>query len=83
MNNPHFKADSKVALDLVQHLAPFWFEKINFLYVQEGVSAPEYLEQRHQDGIYWSKMPAFTIVTPKGNYFPVPLDVNLGDRHSA
>ncbi len=28
-------------------------------------------------------MPAFTILTPKGNYFPIPIDVNLGDRKFA
>ncbi len=28
-------------------------------------------------------MPSLTIVTPKGNVFPVPMDINLGDRKNA
>ena len=34
-------------------------------------------------GIEWSRVPAITIVTPKGNYFPIPETVNLGDRNLA
>lgn len=31
-------------------------------------------------GIDWGRVPSITVVTPKGNYFPIPETVNLGDR---
>lgn len=37
------------------------------------------MDKRQNNGILWSKLPAMTVVTPKGNYFPVPMDINLGD----
>jgi len=43
-------------------------------------SGSEYIRTREAYGIKWEKSPAFTIVTPKGNYFPIPMQVNLGDE---
>ena len=51
--------------------------------MEEGFAAGEYFERRHDMGIEWSRVPAITIVTPKGNYFPIPETVNLGDRNLA
>lgn len=34
-------------------------------------------------GVDWTRYPAITIVTPKGNYFPIPETVNFGDRNFA
>jgi len=64
-------------------VAPFWFENLNFITVEEGVALNEYMERRFDQGITWSKLPAITVVTPKNNYFPIPYSVNLGDRNSA
>ena len=81
--NPSKRADSKVAYDLFQHVAPFWFEHFNFITVEEGIAATENLERRYDQGITWAKFPSITIVTPKNNYFPIPDSINLGDRNSA
>jgi hypothetical protein len=64
-------------------VAPFWFNHFNFITVEEGFAASEYSERRHDMGIDWTRYPAITIVTPKGNYFPIPETVNFGDRNFA
>ena len=53
------------------------------MHVKESVSSKDYVERRHEQGIYWSHLPSLNIVTPKGNYFPIPEHVNLGDRETA
>jgi hypothetical protein len=49
--NPSQRADSKVAYDLFQHVAPFLFEHFNFITVEEGKAATEYFERRYDQGI--------------------------------
>lgn len=43
------------------------------------MTAADFLEKRVEQGITWKKYPAMTIMTPRGNVFPVPMTVNLGD----
>jgi hypothetical protein len=38
------------------------------------------MEKRHSEGIKWTSFPSLSIITPKGNYFPVPYEIKLGDR---
>eukprot|EP00347_Sterkiella_histriomuscorum_P004030 403362013 len=75
-NDPMYASDSKVALSALQRISPFNFEnRLHFFYVEKS----EYQARKSQFGIIWSHLPAFTLITPKGNYFPIDMRVNLGD----
>lgn len=66
----HYGADSKVALDALHRVAPNYFEnRLHFFYVERS----EYQNRKSQHGITWSKLPAFTMVTPKGHSFPIDM----------
>ncbi|TNV74085.1 hypothetical protein FGO68_gene8059 [Halteria grandinella] len=78
-NHPYFGADSKLALDAFQRVAPFWFEQFTFFWAEEGKTASDFLDKRRNQGIYWSKLPALTIVTPGGNYFPIAMDAQISE----
>ncbi|CDW87719.1 UNKNOWN [Stylonychia lemnae] len=74
--NANYGADSKVAKDALQRVAPVYFQnRINFFYAERQ----EQLEKRTRLGIMWDKVPSFVMVTPKQNYFPIDMEVNLGD----
>ena len=73
-NHPNFGADSKLALDAFQRIAPFLLEKFTFFYAEESKTQGEYFDKRTSQGIYWSKLPALTITTPGGHFFPIPMD---------
>lgn len=54
-----------------------WFDqRMSFFYAERN----EYVQKRTDYGIIWSRMPAFVVLTPKGNYFPIGMDVRLGDE---
>ena len=40
------------------------------------------MNARTKYGINWSRLPAFVIVTPKGNYFPIDMNTHLGGDHT-
>lgn len=63
-------ADSKVALNALKRVAPYFSQDkhLSFFYVDFD---SEYTRVKDQYGIKWNESPAFTIVTPKGNYFPL------------
>jgi len=60
-------ADSKVAKSALARVAPFYYERINFFVVQ-GL---DFMKERGGYGIKWAKLPSFTIVTPRKNYYPI------------
>ena len=51
---------------------------MNFFYVEKN----EYVNKMSDWGINWSRLPSFTLVTPKGNAFPIAYSVNLGDANT-
>lgn len=70
---PKYAADSILALDVVQRIAPFWFDRFTFFFVEHGpIEQKVFLEKKLDHGITWDKVPALSVVTPKGTAYPIP-----------
>ena len=75
-NDPHYGANSKVAFNVLQRIAPFHTDgRTHFFWVEKN----EYVNKKGDYGIKWSNLPAFTMVTPKNNYFPIDMSVKWGN----
>ena len=74
------QVESKMALDAFQRVAPFFFEHFVFFYAEAERTPTEYLDRRFSQGIFWSSYPSMTVVTPKGSFYPVSIDVQLTDK---
>lgn len=68
-------ADSRIAMSVIERIAPNYFEKINFFFVEK----PDFTKDKARYGIHWDHYPAFTLVSAGKNYFPLPIETQFSN----